>query len=267
MPERPLEELERLAKPPIAEVACGIGFDAVSDLDPVLVGAYWAQGPVRERFPRRAVHPAIEESLPGRPGIVVTDGPPPQRAWLISADSTFVVQLQSDRFFLNWRWMGGEYPCFKGREGGNLGVLERTLQEFASVSAYVQEVVGRPLTPRRVDVLKVDMLNEGTHWHDAADVAVMLPVMASLFMTGPFRQPEFTVILTEKVAGCTVRLSAQRLGREPTRHIRIETQVARALMDGESVRDGLIAAERLADDVFAGLIPRDQRDQRFKEGS
>jgi uncharacterized protein (TIGR04255 family) len=114
------ETLEKLSSPPIVEVICGVFFSPLPNFDPVVAGTYWQQR--RADFPGHSIHPAAGAP----PGLVI--GTPPLRTWLISSnDGPFVIQVQADRFYLNWRRRGDAYPRFSTEHG----LLERTLREFA----------------------------------------------------------------------------------------------------------------------------------------
>ncbi|MEZ4442922.1 MAG: hypothetical protein R3B72_27755 [Polyangiaceae bacterium] len=73
---------------------CGVHFDAL-ELDGMVLGVYWDRR--RDEFPTRHLQPAFSEG----PGFVL--GSPPLRAVLVGSDKVHVLQLQHDRFFMNWR--------------------------------------------------------------------------------------------------------------------------------------------------------------------
>src|SRR5690349_21253827 len=92
-----MRSLEALKNPPIVEVGCGIIFDPIENLDPVSIGSYWHSR--RADFPDRQVMHAVGDAT----RIVVGPGVGPLRTWLISPTGNLVLQIQSDRFYLNWR--------------------------------------------------------------------------------------------------------------------------------------------------------------------
>jgi uncharacterized protein (TIGR04255 family) len=95
--------------PPVSEVAIGIQFPAQVADDGIALADFWPK--VRPAFP------TLEKALPLPPMVENFDFPPPatppvqffspqglpQRYWFISSDETRLLQLQSDRFILNWR--------------------------------------------------------------------------------------------------------------------------------------------------------------------
>src|SRR5262249_23938281 len=156
-----------------SEVVCGITYDSVPGLDPLLLGVYWDQR--KAEFPGRQLHPALLDEN----SIVI--GALPVRALLTSADDAFVLQLQHDRFFMNWRARGSSYPRFSERHGAN-GLLMRTETEFAKFRAFIRERCRVDILPNRVELSKIDVLERGRHWNSIDDLAKLLPV------TGVFRE-------------------------------------------------------------------------------
>ena len=123
MAEHPL-----LDKPPIEEVVCGFVF-APQPVDTMDFGVYWETR--RDEFPTRQVHPAILEG-----GTLLQMGAPPMRSWLISADDSRVLQLQNDRFFINWRKRNGKYPRFRDH-GDNKGIRSQATEEFGRFAEWL----------------------------------------------------------------------------------------------------------------------------------
>ncbi|MEO0460962.1 MAG: TIGR04255 family protein [Myxococcota bacterium] len=93
--------------PPLIEVVFGVGFNAVDDLTGAHVGQYWTK--IRNRFPTvKEAPPLSSDQIP-----YVTELPPRRRTWFVSEDETLLVQIQDDRFLLNWRTKpDANYPRF-----------------------------------------------------------------------------------------------------------------------------------------------------------
>ena len=116
---RPLGKLE---EPPITEVVCGVFFKPVAGLDPVALGGFWK--PRQKEYPRREFKAPIAPA--SAEGIELNFGPDlgPLRTWLISKDDVFIIQVQRDRFYLNWRARQDEYPRFNDWDSKK-GLLRR----------------------------------------------------------------------------------------------------------------------------------------------
>jgi uncharacterized protein (TIGR04255 family) len=109
--------LPRFRKPPVSEVAVGVQFTAF--LTPVQLGLYYQR--IKTRFPKVKVLPPIPPTFetfgetPSAPLTqIVIDGTRP-RMWFLSEDESFLIQLQTDKLFLNWRGgiHGSPYPHFE----------------------------------------------------------------------------------------------------------------------------------------------------------
>jgi uncharacterized protein (TIGR04255 family) len=167
MSKREHEEFPELAQPPIVEVVCGIVFDAVPELDALMLGVYWDER--KQEFPRRQLQPALTDE----PRFAL--GTLPMRAFLASGDDQFVLQLQYDRFFMNWRASGEAYPRFSERHGSR-GLLVRMQDEWVKFQDFVQRRCARELIPRRIELSKIDLLQKGRHWKDVEELSRVLPV-------------------------------------------------------------------------------------------
>src|SRR6185436_6912977 len=158
---------EKLLAPPVTEVICGLIFEPVPEIDPLVLGTYWEKK--RQDFPRHQLHPPISDES----SLVIT-GLPTIRTWLISEDDVFVVQIQNDRFYLNWRARGQEYPLFSDH-GNRIGILSRLNSEFSSFARFCKERLGRDVAPNRIELGKVNHFVQGEHWRDFPDLAELLP--------------------------------------------------------------------------------------------
>ncbi len=119
----------RLKDPPIVEVVCGFFFSPLPGLDPLMVGKYWAEQKEKSGYKNRQLQPPVTD----RPGLTFADGVAPVRSMLISDTDEYVLQIQPDRFYFNWRRREGHhYPHFNDYKEGE-GVLTKGLREFAKL--------------------------------------------------------------------------------------------------------------------------------------
>jgi len=253
----PLPKLER---PPVVEVICGMHFPAL-DLDPVVVGAYWDQR--RGDYPRRQLHPALEKGL-ARTGIVI-NAAPRMRVWLLSADESLVLQIQSDRFYLNWRQTkpNAPYPRFSGPTG----LCARAMQELASFSEFCESAIGRKPDVDRVELGKVDHMLEGEAWNGLPDLSMLLPSLAPALSFSHGREPSATLRFQDIVERMSLSFVIDTTltmapGRDPQRGVRIDANVTMPL-DGVSISSRFDEANLIANSVFAMLIPETERTRRF----
>ena len=107
------------------------------------------------------------------------DGVGPLRAWLVSTPDDYVLQIQPDRFYFNWRKREGAYPHFGDYEPTK-GVLSRSLSELAELGDFTLGALGQKPKPTQLELAKIDFLVSPKHWSDHADLAKVLPVLGRL---------------------------------------------------------------------------------------
>ena len=240
--------LGHLKRPPIWEVGCGFSFDPVEELDPVAVGAFWQR--VRGSFPGREVQPLV--SPPGELTIHVGRGLGPFRTWLVSRGGDRVIQVQRDRFMFNWRRVAtSSYPRFS-QEGG---VLEQALAQWGQLQTFAREVLGVELHPCRCQVMKVDRLLASLDFDGDDDLESLL---SGLSVVSP--RSLGRVAVRERLADGLLDWVLER--REaPRDHVHLETTADLAVSDG--LEKAALRANTLVNDVFASLIPAEERRARF----
>lgn len=109
----PLPEFEC---PPVDEMAMGVQFDPLPNLNAAHLGLFWSR--IREEYPhtedQAPLVPSIEPSeiQPSAPTVSVTALTVPRlpRCWFVSEDKTQLIQVQRDRFLRNWRQVKGDEP-------------------------------------------------------------------------------------------------------------------------------------------------------------
>ncbi len=113
---------------------------------------------IQDEFPKLEKQPPLppmQEDLAHPPGpggaqIQFFQGPPATRYWFISADGTLLIQVQADRFTLNWRQTGikAEYPRYRNLRPA----FERLFSNFLThISPGVQA-----LTPNFCEVTYIN---------------------------------------------------------------------------------------------------------------
>lgn len=247
--ERPTGPWPVLDRPPIVEVVCGFVFDPLP-LDGLLLGVYWDQR--KADYPGHSLQPAVHDSA------VVVIGSMMGRAMLESADGAHILQVQSDRIYVNWRARGGEYPRFSPQTGST-GLLQKALSEYEHFATFCHKRLGiRPML-RRTEVLKIDILNRGTSWNSVEELAVLVPITGTFSGTRPTQRRELGLRFVEHHDGEDVIVAiASVLGGNDGEMtaLRIETRVVRTLSEESSAEAVLSASNATANDVFFRLIAR-----------
>lgn len=156
--------LPELPHPPIAEVFYGMGFKPLPLLKSAHLGLFWAR--------HRDVYVAAEDMVPvidppATPGTTF-QMPALPRVWLVDSTQTRLLQLQSDRLFMNWRQMKpqDEYPRFatllpefkEFTQGFAQFIRDQNIGEMVPVSlelGYINQIYERPDLKLPADVGKV----------------------------------------------------------------------------------------------------------------
>jgi len=255
----------KFAAPPINEVVCGFLFDAVPDLDILKLGLFWDRN--RERYPKRKIQPPLAD----QPGIVI--GPDTSvRAWIISPDDSLLLQLQHDRFYMNWRKRNEEYPRFSD-DGGRHGLLHLALEEFEGFKHFVKETCEVDVVPNRIELSKIDLLLEGETWKGFPDLVKLIPCLKPCLDFAKSEHPRVSLGFaeeTKELGSLQVQLqsafAAQKTAEGPAeakRVLRIQSQLVRALSEGEALLDAFRASNDRLNEVFFNIISPDEL-ERFE---
>jgi uncharacterized protein (TIGR04255 family) len=151
-------DLPDYKRPPIDEVAIGIQFQApVPGFTDAHAGLYWRD--VRDRYPKAETQHRVESPPEVLDGPIMQSFPiqfgPPQggRTFLVSDDDSYLLQIQSSRFYRNWRRREDEYPHFDD-------LADAFQSEYASFIAFLQhETLAHPV-PLQLDVTYINWIPE-----------------------------------------------------------------------------------------------------------
>jgi len=248
--------LEQLARPPIAEVVCGLRFPPVEGLTPLSLGSYWQER--KADFPRSQILPGLSDE-----SAITVGGVPKLRTWFLSEDDVFVLQLQEDRFYLNWRARGVQYPRFS--DHGEQGLLTKLCSEFEQFSRFCQGEFGKVPVPTHLELSKIDHFFKGQHWTDFADLVTMIPSLHWLsgFATTPTPALGLRFGEATDAGGLTILLDSAFAsgGAEPLNLIKLETRLVARTIKG--MRSDFERANQQVNEVFAAIVPQLERAKRF----
>jgi uncharacterized protein (TIGR04255 family) len=123
--------------PPVVEVACSIQFEPVPSLSGARLGLLW--GEFRDRYPNNEQQRAlstIEENLDGPPAPmrVRLDEFNYPRQWFLNKTGTRLIQVQRDRFVVNWRKLETteDYPRYSA-------MLDMLSEEYSRFVAFLKK--------------------------------------------------------------------------------------------------------------------------------
>jgi len=119
--ERPA--LPDFGRPPITEVALSMQFEELTDFRVIHLGPLWERLGGKAAFPGTEEHPPVPQTLESfgiptplaAPQLRILNTPPMPRYFFVSEGGNFVVQVQQNRFTVNWRKRlpEDEYPRFE----------------------------------------------------------------------------------------------------------------------------------------------------------
>ncbi len=112
--------LPEYSSPPVIETVLGVQFSPLSSFQVPHFGLFWNL--VRQAYPHVEVQPPLgpefEQFIPkdtrGEVQIRFEAGPPDLRCWFKNQEQTHLIQVQRDRFVVNWRKVTGQevYPRY-----------------------------------------------------------------------------------------------------------------------------------------------------------
>lgn len=183
--------LPTFRNPPVNEVVLSVQFDPLAALQIHHFGLWTAY---RDWFPSVQSHPPIERAVetfqreqPSRPSIsfeLVNSFPTP-RVMFLTQSGNDILQLQRDRFVVNWRRLKPEdsYPRYPA-------IRTRFETEFAIFERFVEsEKLGR-IVANQCEVTYINQIQSGVAWDKHAQVGKVLNIMAPEFKEEGLPIPE-----------------------------------------------------------------------------
>ncbi len=115
-----LQNLPEYASPPVIETVLGVQFNPLRDFQIPHFGLFWSR--IREQYPSFEIQPPLGRIFEqfgqknSRKDVFVRfeEGPPDFRCWFKDQQQTHLIQVQRDRFIVNWRKVTGDevYPRY-----------------------------------------------------------------------------------------------------------------------------------------------------------
>lgn len=112
-------KLPSFKNPPVVETVLGVQFQDIEGWGVPHIGLFWET--IRSDFPVFSVHPEITSHIENDSPLVQQVeaqieliNQPEIRCWFVSSDGRLLIQLQHDRFLVNWRKQkaADQYPRF-----------------------------------------------------------------------------------------------------------------------------------------------------------
>lgn len=214
--------------PPVGEVVLSAQFQPLPKLQITHLGLYWAL--VRELFPTTQMHGPVEPAFESfdqqtaSPGLSVRISLAPTqfpRVWLVSSDGTELLQIQQDRFILNWRKVRPTdvYPRYEH-------IRERFETHFRGYQEFLlkEKVIGAPLESNQVEVTYLNQIQSGRVWTNHSELHKVLRVYQPIATNNVLGDPESVFFRS-----VTPLLFAD--DSKPTARMHVEVNPANAISD------------------------------------
>jgi uncharacterized protein (TIGR04255 family) len=166
-------------KPPVSEVAVGLQFDRLP-IQMRHIGQFWTE--VAELYPNTEDAPPLPETGEA-PGIELLVIPPLRRSFLISQGGEFLLQVQDNRFYCNWRKLSPDviYPRFPV-------VYERFVKGWGLFSDFLKRQGFPEVNPTRYEltyVNEIEVSRESVAQDIAKCVRMYVPRLKPEFLPEP----------------------------------------------------------------------------------
>jgi uncharacterized protein (TIGR04255 family) len=201
-PQRsPLPEFEN---PPVSEVVLSLEFLPLAGWQAAHAGLYWSQ--ISEEYKSTEVHPPLPsqvekfgEGLGQRQTVTIElMNPNLTRFWFVADPGNYLIQVQRDRFIINWRKVTGNeiYPRYEHE------MRPRFEREWAKFKKFVTEQNLGAIEVRQCEITYVNDIVQGEGWEAFSESLALfahwlgrgsdgfLPPPETLSVAGSFAMPE-----------------------------------------------------------------------------
>lgn len=232
----------------------------MAEIDPLLVGSYLSKVMSSAGYERGPILPPLADG----PTVLFGGGVGPLRSWLVSSNEEYVVQIQPDRLYFNWRQRGGEYPHFHDQDG-RPGVLSRGLAELERFNSFCVGAFGGRVTPSRIELAKIDQLRQGTHFDDLADLASLMEPVAPLLRLTHGGEPLLSFQLHDRREDCELftAVSNSVFGPAGEPAVQIEMRAVGAVTGTELLGERFAALNAKVNELFFSMVNDAPAWQRF----
>lgn len=198
-----VRDLPKFDRAPVTEVALSLQFDPLPGLQIHHFGLLWNL--YKERYPRVESHPPIDRAIEVfqrepvmRPAVTFELVNPfmTPRVWFLSETGSDLLQVQRDRFIVNWRKTKPEdtYPHFEQ-------LRETMVQRFELFAGFVRENKLGEIVPNQCEVTYINQIETCSVWNHHAQVGKVLNVMTPEFKEKSLPTPELFRFSAQFVMG------------------------------------------------------------------
>lgn len=137
--------------PPVVEVVASVVFEIPESLNPALLGVYWDS--IKDDFPNLS-----QDKIVATPDTIdrhfIGDIPPLPRVQFLTTNGRKLIQLQSDRFFYNWKRIQKEdyYPSYDE-------IIHEFLNRWIEFKSFLDKEGIGPPTVKGLELLYVNHID------------------------------------------------------------------------------------------------------------
>jgi uncharacterized protein (TIGR04255 family) len=187
--------LPEFENPPVSEVVISIEFDPLAGWRGPHAGLYWSR--ISHEYPQTEVVPPLPSQLERfeavfqAPAIQIEMmNPDVSRTWFVGDPPTHLIQIQRNRFIVNWRKVKGDetYPRYDKE------VRPRFVREWQRFQQFVSELRLGPISVAQCEVTYINDILRGEGWNSFAESLTMLANWIPKGTTGFLPPPETLTI-------------------------------------------------------------------------
>ena len=254
------QELPEFRKPPVVEVAISVQFKELKTLSAPRLGVLWTE--FRKEFPVAEQHPPLANvresfdlAVAPKATVQITPKLPVPRCWFLNEEGTQLVQVQADRFALNWRKLEteAEYPRYGQIRTDFLNKFERFIE-------WVKREKLGSIEPDQSELSYVNHILRGEGWDTPSDLHKLVKFWQSQDKHGGYLpQPETAQLAIQYVMPFT----EEKLGR-----LHINMEMGQRVDDGRRlVRLSLVGrGEPIGEGVAGAMALLDQAHEWIVQG-
>jgi len=184
------KDLPDFRKPPVAETALSLQFEAISGLTSAHLGVLWERFRqdlplIEEHSPLPPVFEKFEPPSPSQVEVMIEEKPPLPRVWFLNESKTELIQMQSNRFIHNWRKMEGlePYPRYEP-------IREKFRGEVAALEAFLRDENLGALAVNQCEVTYVNHIEPAGVWERPGQLEKVFSMWSGLQNASFLPNPE-----------------------------------------------------------------------------
>jgi uncharacterized protein (TIGR04255 family) len=186
--------LPEFTKPPVSEVALSVSFTPLEKWRSAHAGLYWSR--IHTAYPLTEVHPPLPFSIETFEGKarasqmairVELANPDLQRYWFTTDPASRIVQIQNNRFVINWRKIQGDEPYPRYAKD----LRSKFIDEWTTFNKFLEDQKIDAPVVQQCEVTYVNHIQQDD-WKTASEAADLFSFWCRKGTDGFLPEPEST---------------------------------------------------------------------------